>query len=224
MPMFKKNLKLIATAVGLVTVLVMGLATLGVTQQPENPWARSNVIKMLETQFARLTAAEGEPILNVAGAIMWSDPARLMAFVPPLSASLPIDKLRAIAAGEEIAVTIGGLYVGEDRREGGMRPGVYRIRLVGKSKVVLVDEEGNEAYAGRVTHFEELTEPSTNIVLAVKCTGECLDAGGVPPAPQPPSPPPPPPPPPSGSNWSFCFQAGVNLKFFSIGFEIHKGG
>jgi len=209
--MFKKNLKLICTAIGLVAVLVMGLATLGVTQQPENPWARSNVIKMLEAQFARLTAAEGEPILNVAGAIMWSDPGPiLMAFVPPLSASLPIDKLRAIAAGEEIAVTIGGLYVGEDRREGGMRPGVYRIRLVGKSKVVLVDEEGNEAYAGRVTHFEELTEPSTNIVLAVRCTGECLDAGGVPPAPQPP--PPPPPPPPFGGGTTWCFNVGLGVR------------
>jgi hypothetical protein len=29
MPMFKKNLKLIATAIGLVTVLVMGLAVPG---------------------------------------------------------------------------------------------------------------------------------------------------------------------------------------------------
>jgi hypothetical protein len=33
MPMFKKNLKLIATAIGLVTVLVMGLAMPGATQQ-----------------------------------------------------------------------------------------------------------------------------------------------------------------------------------------------
>jgi hypothetical protein len=38
MPMFKKNLKLIATAVGLVVMLVMGLAMPGVTQQPSSPW------------------------------------------------------------------------------------------------------------------------------------------------------------------------------------------
>jgi len=178
--MFKKKFKLMATVVGLVAVLMVGLATSGVTQQqPENPWARSNVINMLQAQFARLTAAEGEPILNVAGAIMWSDPLRLIAFVPPLSASLPIDKLRAIAAGEETIVTVGGLYVGEDRRERGMRPGVYKIKLVGKSRVILVDEENNEIYEGRVTHFEELAEPSTDITLSIICVGECLDAGSA---------------------------------------------
>jgi hypothetical protein len=37
MPMFKKNLKLIATAIGLVAVLVMGLAMPGATQQSFQP-------------------------------------------------------------------------------------------------------------------------------------------------------------------------------------------
>ena len=217
--MFNKEFKLIATAVGLVAVLVVGLAVPGATQ--EDPWVRSNVIKMLQDKFARLTAAGEDTILNISGAIMWSDPARLMAFVPPLSASLPLDKLRAILAGEEIAVTIGGFYVGEDHRvEGKLRPGAYWIKLIGKSKVVFVDEEGNEAYEVPVTHFEELTKPSQNIVLAVKCTGECLDAGGVPPAPQPPTPPTPPPSP--SDNWKPCFSVSVNLLIISVEFGAHK--
>ncbi len=224
MQMFKKNLKLICTAIGLVAVLVMGLATSGVTQQqPENPWARANVIKMLEAHFAQLTAAEGEPILNIHGAILWSDPKRLMAFVPPLVTSLPIDKLRAIAEGEEITVTVGGLYVGEDRRERGMRPGVYKIKLVGKSKVIFVDEEGNVAYEAPVTYFKKLTEPSTTptIVLSIQCDA-CFSAGdsGGPQTTPPPGGTPPPPPPP-GEDRKTCWYIKINLIVVEFGYSSH---
>jgi hypothetical protein len=65
MPMFKKNLKLIATAVGLVAVLVMGLAMPGATQRVEMP-TRGQIVKGLSQLIATLTASEGD-ILDCCG-------------------------------------------------------------------------------------------------------------------------------------------------------------
>jgi hypothetical protein len=79
MPMFKKNLKLIATAVGLVAVLVMGLAMPGATQQiprqiayiPPDPasglWDRVQQLRAGETvevPFGGLYVAQGKSLLG----------------------------------------------------------------------------------------------------------------------------------------------------------------
>ncbi len=56
--MFKKNLKLIGTAIGLVAVLVMGLAMPGATQQ--DALTRENLVQLINRVYApTLTASEG---------------------------------------------------------------------------------------------------------------------------------------------------------------------
>jgi hypothetical protein len=77
--MFKKNLKLIATAIGLVTVLVMGLAMPGATQQ--NPLSRANVVQAVNNIVTTLTATEGE-LLNPDAATFVSDIFATYTYIP----------------------------------------------------------------------------------------------------------------------------------------------
>jgi hypothetical protein len=85
MPMFKKNLKLIATAVGLVVMLVMGLAMPGVTQQPSSPWTppfRPRVPEALNQAISgTLTASKGD-ILDIENAAFISHPRLTSAYIP----------------------------------------------------------------------------------------------------------------------------------------------
>jgi|GEM_PF-5965368 len=216
--MFNKKFKLLVMAVGLVAVLVVGLVVPGVTQDSsDNPFARSNIVKMLQNSFAQLVAEEGDTVLNIPKAILWSDPARFMAFVPPLAASVPLEKIKAILAGEEnIVVTIGGLYVEEDLT-GRFPKGVYKIKLVGKSKVIFVDREGNEIYEGRVVDFRELDQPSPEpaLMFTVMCQGHpCYNGGGGGGGGEGPS--------GGGGGVNWCFYIKINLIVAEFGVDVHN--
>jgi hypothetical protein len=148
MPMFKKNLKLIATAIGLVTVLVMGLAMPGATQQ--DALTRENLIQLINRVYApTLTASEGI-IWDTQCVSFYSSPFITFSFIPANPYSRSIERIRS---GDFDNVPLFILYVHDD---GGSKPtvkrqilpGAYMAKLVSPTKVVFVDQEGNEVLTG----------------------------------------------------------------------------
>jgi hypothetical protein len=166
MPMFKKNLKLIATAIGLMTVLVMGLAMPGVTQQ--DALTRENLIQLINRVYApTLTASEGV-IWDTQCVSFYSSPFITFSFIPANPYSRSIERIRS---GDFDNVPLFILYVHDDggskptvRRQ--ILPGAYMAKLVSPTKVVFVDQEGNEVLTGSA----EITisdRPSTSYFLPV---------------------------------------------------------
>jgi hypothetical protein len=151
MPMFKKNLKLIATAIGLVTVLVMGLAMPGATQQ--NPLSRASVVNAISNAVAAtLTAAEGD-VFDTENAKFYSDARMAFALIPlnPSSRSYQVleQNLYKLRTDEDLNVTVAAFYVPEDVPSF-VKAGTYIMKLMNRSKAVLVDQEGREAFSGSV--------------------------------------------------------------------------
>jgi hypothetical protein len=143
MPMFKKNLKLIATAIGLVTVLVMGLAMPGATQQ--NPLTRQAVVQGIDSALAAFTAAEGD-VWDTQCTQFYSTPRFTLAFVPlhPSSRSLQM-----LLTKDARNITLEALYIPEDI-PGFLRAGTYLVKIedpnVNPARILVVDQEGNIVY------------------------------------------------------------------------------
>jgi hypothetical protein len=157
MPMFKKNLKLIATAIGLVTVLVMGLAMPGATQQSFQPPCplgpcvdRFLLVQALQNAFAGLTAST-EDLLDFERAVFWSDGVpRQIAYIPPDPASGLWDRVQQLRAGETVEVPFGGLYVAQGKSLLGQPPLAFKMRLRGNkdhAEIVFINAEGEEVIA-----------------------------------------------------------------------------
>lgn len=147
-----KNLKLLATMIGLVAVLVMGLAMPVVTQQ--NPLARQGVTNAIGNALQSVLTAAGEVILDPEGALFLSGTGVTAAFIPLSKVDEPrIPKLLAdILDGKGGSVTVGAIYIIEPikvksvaGREVSLNQGVYWVRVVDKDRAVLIDAEGNEA-------------------------------------------------------------------------------
>jgi hypothetical protein len=165
MPMFKKNLKLIATAVGLVAVLVMGLAMPGATQQ--NPLSRASVVNAISNAVAAtLTAAEGD-VFDMDNAKFYSDNRVAFAYIPlhPASRSLKLleERLEDLFAGRAVNVEISALYLPEDV-PGFLKAGTYKMKLVDRTRVVLVDQEGQEVFSGKVEEVKDTRGQSGHFV------------------------------------------------------------
>ena len=149
--MFKKNLKLICTAIGLVAVLMLGLAMPGATQQ--NPLARANVVNAISNAVAAtLTAAEGD-VFDTDNAKFYSDNRVAFAYIPlhPASRSLKLleERLEDLFAGRVLNVELSALYLPDDV-PGFLKAGTYKMKLVDRTRVVLVDQEGQEVFSGKV--------------------------------------------------------------------------
>lgn len=148
--MFKKNLKLLATMIGLVAVLVMGLAMLGVTQQ--NPLSRASVVNAINNAVAAtLTAAEGD-VFDLDNAKFYSDARVAFGYIPlhPSSRSLQLleQSLEDLFAGSQMNVVIGALYLPDDV-PGFLRAGTYKVKLINKDRVVLIDQEDREVFVSK---------------------------------------------------------------------------
>jgi hypothetical protein len=151
MPMFKKNLKLIATAIGLVAVLVMGLAMPGATQQ--NPLARQGITNAVGNALQSFLTAAADVLLAPERALFLSDTGVTVGFIPISEVDEPqVTRLLAdILDGKGGSVTIGAIYIvepikikGPDGLEVPLTPGVYRVKVIDRDKVVFVDAEENE--------------------------------------------------------------------------------
>jgi hypothetical protein len=93
MLMCKKNLKLIATAIGLVAVLVMGLAMPGATQR--DALTRENLIQLINRVYApTLTASEGI-IWDTQCVSFYSSPFITFSFIPANPYSRSIERIRS---------------------------------------------------------------------------------------------------------------------------------
>jgi hypothetical protein len=164
MPMFKKNLKLIATAVGLVAVLVMGLAVPGVTQQ--NPLSRASVVNAISNAVAAtLTAAEGD-VFDIDNAKFYSDTFAAFAYIPlhPVSRSYQLFDPQELLAGKTVNMTIAALYIPDkvafppepDCFESPLclpvilAAGTYVLKVVNNTKYALLDKSGKEVYRGKL--------------------------------------------------------------------------
>jgi hypothetical protein len=161
MPMFKKNLKLIATAIGLVAVLVMGLAMPGATQQFQIP-NRGQIVQGISQLLATtLTASEGD-ILDVENTIFGSssslkpNPDNItFAYIPLHPSSRSRQLLYDWLFKDEPFgdyLYIGAFYVESDFPGcpgfDPLKAGIYHLKLRSDLKVVAVDSEGNEFVIG----------------------------------------------------------------------------
>jgi hypothetical protein len=155
MPMFKKNLKLIATAIGLVAVLVMGLAMPGATQQFQIP-NRGQIVQGISQLLATtLTASEGD-ILDVDNVVFYTDADVTLAYIPLHPSSKSLQLLKDLVQGHKVgSVTVGALYLDNDWEF--FKAGVYTIkakdRFINDNKDlgyerIAVDQEGNEILCG----------------------------------------------------------------------------
>lgn len=156
MLMFKKNLKLLATMVGLVAVLVMILAMPGISQCGDYPHPiypcinRGQLVQALQNAFAGLTAST-EDLLDFEQAVFWSDGGpRQIVYIPPHTASGIWDMVRQLRSGEKVPdVPFGGLYVIEDAT--GLfkfkTPAAVKLRLRDGNRVVFINSEGEELMA-----------------------------------------------------------------------------
>jgi hypothetical protein len=153
MPMFKKNLKLIATAIGLVAVLVMGLAMPGATQQ--NPLSRASVVNAISNAVAAtLTAAEGD-VFDTENAKFYSDTSVAFVYIPlhPASRSYQLFDPQELLAGKVVNMTMAALFLPDNTPF--LPAGMYTLKIVDKTKYAIVDQAGKEVYSGLL-----LTEPT----------------------------------------------------------------
>ena len=151
--MFKKNLKLICTAIGLVAVLVMGLAMPGATQQ--NPLARANVVNAISNAVAAtLTAAEGD-VFDTDNAKFYSDASVAFTYIPlhQSSRSYQLFDPQELLAGKVVNVTMAALFLPDNTPF--LPAGMYTLKIVDKTKYAIIDQAGKEVYSGLL-----LTEPT----------------------------------------------------------------
>jgi hypothetical protein len=159
MPMFKKNLKLIATAIGLVAVLVMGLAMPGATQQ--NPLSRASVVNAISNVVAAtLTAAEGD-VFDTENAKFYSDTSVAFVYIPlhPASRFYQLFDPQELLAGKTVNMTIAALYI-PDRVAFPpvcdlcdpvvLGAGAYVLKVVNNTTYALLDKSGKEVYSGKL--------------------------------------------------------------------------
>ncbi len=145
--MFNKNCKLICTVVGLVAVLVMGLAMPGATQQ--NPLSRGQIIQGLSVLLpGTLTAAEGN-ILNIEGAVFYSHPEVTLGFAIPDRLSKSWALIEELLVGQEVNPMLGGIYVVEDLT-GFLKPGWYIVRAINQNQVALFSVDGDQVAFGKL--------------------------------------------------------------------------
>jgi len=155
--MFKKNLKLICTAIGLVAVLVMGLAMPGATQQ--NPLARQGITNAVGSALQSFLTAAADVLLAPERVLLLSNTAVTVGFIPLSEVDEPrvTGLLADILDGKGGSATIGAIYIvepikikGLDGREVSLPQGVYMVKVTDKDKAVLVDTEENEVVTVRV--------------------------------------------------------------------------
>ena len=178
--MFKKNLKLICTAIGLVAVLMMGLAMPGATQQ--NPLSRQSILATIHSAMgATLTAAVGEQLALGAAVFFSSFEGSTWAFVPPRFLRSPevyayywraIEDLRA---GKEVQLLLGGFYIAEKTPKG-LNPGFYLVETVNKNKAVLL--QNGEAIAELPISFRRISLDELRAIMNVGGFQEPFPAQG----------------------------------------------
>lgn len=189
-----KNLKLFATAIGLIAVLVIGLAIRGVTQgydpcanaRPGIPCInRSQLVQGLQNEFASLTAST-EDLLDFERAVFWSDGIpRQIAYIPPDPASGLWDRVNQLRNGENVEVPFGGLYVAQGKSLLGQPPLTLKMRLKGNkdhADIVFINAEGEEVI--KVPANLDLRDPTESCGIAgtfrPKFSVEILDYGECP--------------------------------------------
>jgi hypothetical protein len=235
MPMFKKNLKLIATAIGLVAVLVMGLAMPGATQQI--PLSRPAILSAIQGAIgAQLTAAVGEQLALNAAVFFSNCCGSTWAFIPPRFLKSPevhayyLKAIEDLRANKDVELLLGGFYVAEKTPKG-LSPGFYLVKTVNQHKAVLLYNE--EVVAELPISFRRITLGELRMIMNPGGFQEPFPAEGQIPVivlagspqhlvneggggeggycPLPP-PPPPPPPPPLWKNYipgQICFSIPV---------------
>jgi hypothetical protein len=195
MPMFKKNLKLIATAIGLVAVLVMGLAMPGATQ---SSFSRQTLINALNNEINILTASVGDP-LNLEATAFFSFARATSAYIPPHPSSWSAQLFKDFVRGKVEAISLGAIYVAEDIT-GVIAKGLYRIKTLNRETAILIDQNGNTVLTRRIRWSESpetiaanplfeigdvtIAAGSSSYVLSMPTPGGS-EGGGVPPPPVP---------------------------------------
>ena len=128
----------------------------GVTQQ--DPLSRANVVNAISNAVtATLTAAEGD-VFDTDNAKFYSDSRVAFGYIPlhPSSRSLQLleQSLEDLFAGSQMNIVIGALYLPDDA-PGFLRAGTYKVKLINKTKVVLIDQEDREVFVGKGVRVED---------------------------------------------------------------------
>ena len=153
--MFKKNLKLICTAIGLVAVLVGLMAMPGVTQQ--NPLSRASVVQAVNNIATTLTATEGE-LLDPDAATFVSDIFATYTYIPIAKESRSAQRLlEELCSGKDFAPILLGVVVADHyptpELPQGRLEGVFYVYLTSKGVLQFVTKDGDVAFEiqGRIT-------------------------------------------------------------------------
>jgi hypothetical protein len=142
--MFNKRFRLVGQAIGLVAVLVLLLAVPGVTQQV--PLSRQAVVGALEEALGQtLTATEGD-IIDTQCARFYSDARATFSYIPYHPASRSLQRL---LEDDFENVPFGVLYLPEDIPDF-LKAGAYTFKFADPTRVVLVDQDGNEVFSTSV--------------------------------------------------------------------------
>ncbi|MEM2592183.1 MAG: hypothetical protein QXI60_06320 [Thermofilaceae archaeon] len=215
--MLRKNLKLLATMVGLMAVLVTMLVLPGTTQQTQ--LSRAGILNAIQAAMgAQLTAATEEQLALNAAVFFSNCCGSTWAFVPPRFLKSPevhasyIKAIEDLRAGKEVELLLGGFYIAEATPKG-LAPGFYLVKTINKHKAVLLYNEDVVAelpISFRRISLEELrtimnlggfqepfpAEGQIPIIVLAGSPQELVNEGGGGEGGYCPLPPPPPPPPP----------------------------
>lgn len=155
--MFRKNLKLLMTMVGVVAVLVMGLAMPGATQGGD--LSRQNIVGSLQNLFSTLTASEGD-VLDTQGAVFYSHPEVTIGFAILDRVSKSWALMEDLLAGQRVIPALGGIYVVDDTT-GFLKVGRYVVRAINQNQVALFDMDENQIAVGKL-QIKRLSQPVAN--------------------------------------------------------------
>ncbi len=143
-----KNFKLICTAIGLVAVLVMGLAMPGATQQ--NPLSRQGVVDAVNSAVAAtLTAAEGE-LLDTNAVTFVSDIFATYTYIPIAKESRSAQRLiEEVCSGKYSAPILLGAMLADRFPDPDLPQGIrgfFYVYLTPEGVLQLVTQGGDVAF------------------------------------------------------------------------------
>jgi len=173
----KKNLKLICTAIGLVAVLVLGLAMPGATQQAPMPTREQIVQGLNQLVSATLTASEGD-ILDLDNLVFYSHPEFTAGYIPLHGSSRSVQLLYKWLTEEEPfgdSLNLGSFYTEKflpcQQGYDSLKAGVYNLRVNKDLKLIAVDPEGNEYTIGYMKRIPRVPSLNTQADLVPPWVG-----------------------------------------------------
>ncbi len=152
-----KNCKLICTVVGLVAVLVMGLALPKASymsgflvKAQDNPFdpcfgtgpiCRDTVLQAISSAVGSTLTASADDPLDLQRTLFWSSSKKTMAYVPLMPIAKGWDLAEELIAGNDVGpVNFGAIYIADHPE---LPSGIYQLKLLSRSEAGLFKPDGD---------------------------------------------------------------------------------